>query len=408
MRAISRPILFSAATLCLALLAAVEAASFVKFFVGPVTRGDADGHQALFGDLDIYRDAAIRFLANPAALYDRASMLRFEGFIYPPPAILFFVPFAHLAPSLSFLVYSASTIGLGVLAAVVFARLAVPAGLRPLAAMLLIASGPFYANLMAVQFTLWVVFVCIVAIAAALHGRPWVAAVALALACWMKIYPGMLLLAMLLLPAFRPAAVRAVIVSALLPVVLLPVLPVQVYVDFLAEVPNLSAHLLAHIDNGSIAGIADRLVAPQAAWTEYRVVAAQPLVRVLTGLVAIGTLVGIAGRGRRGDGPLMAAFVALATVPLITPQGWTHAFIFAVPLIVFLILTGTSRIGRGVAVLAWLALLMPGYHVFGFLGHAPWLIAFLIYSRGTLATVAVLGVALAARFPIPAPLGRQR
>ncbi|MDX1532397.1 MAG: glycosyltransferase 87 family protein, partial [Rhodothermales bacterium] len=121
----------------------------------PVWRGDVPGHV----DFSVYYDAAGRFLADPLSLYPAVT-----GFLYPPPAVLAYVPFRALG-----LTAAAATMTLlNAVLAVLVVRLALrlyarwrgepAAPLRATAYLLGLASGPVFQSLRFAQAS---VVVCV-------------------------------------------------------------------------------------------------------------------------------------------------------------------------------------------------------------------------------------------------------
>lgn len=382
----------------LAVLWSYELLQVWRLYSPTVLTGDHAGRMTTFGDLDYYTEAARRFLRDPASLYDRPSMLAFVGYIYPPVGILFFVPVALLGPTAGFLAFIAVSVCSGIAAAALLGGMVLRGGRLVLFILLVAASGPFFANLVNVQFNLLVLLASAVAIAAGARNQVWLAALALALACWMKIYPGVLLIAMLGLPAYRPVAVRALLVGLVLPVLLLWWLPPSVYLDFLAAARALSGQFLSHLDNGSLVAALHRLRLPPDQWPLYRIMPIDPalgLASLAMGALLVALLLW-RGMQRRGTAAhdRRVLLTALAVIPLLTPQGWGHAFIFAIPLLADLILVERRVAVRLLAACGWLALLAPGYHVFGVLDHAPLAVAALVYSRDTVAVLALILLAL--------------
>lgn len=163
----------------------------------------------------------------------------------------------------------------------------------PLFVLAVVASTPFYANLFAVQFNLVVLCCCAGALLAASRGYSGLAGLLLAAACWMKIYPGILLLVMLSLRTFRPTAFKAMLIGATLPVLLLPVIPSSLYFDyFLDALPHLSGQSLINLDNQSITAALGRLSFPIEQWPGYQIVQTTLPIR-LVNLTAALLLVGL-------------------------------------------------------------------------------------------------------------------
>jgi hypothetical protein len=395
----------------LALYGLVQAAGFHLPAVLDLPR---PARATTFGDFDYFFAAAERFLHDPASLYDRKEVLAFMGYVYPPVGVLFFVPFALLGKKLGFVAFLLVSVGCGYLAAWLMVRWIAPrpAAARPGSALLfllaVVASTPFYANLVLVQFNLVVLCCCAGALLAAGRGHALLAGLLLMLACWMKIYPVVLLLVMLSLPAGRPAAVRAIVLGLALPVLLAPVLPFGLYGDyFLDALPRLSGQSLVQIDNQSITAGLSRLALPLGRWPDYIIVPTALPVR-LANLAVATTLIGVlacrgAATGEDHPRTVALALAALACTPLLSPLGWGHAYVYAIPLLAWLVVYDNRRMPRLFGALAWLALLVPAYHVFPALGGGPWLAGAAVYSRYTLAVLAAILLVIA--LPPQAPKG---
>jgi alpha-1,2-mannosyltransferase len=212
----------------------------------------------------------------------------------------------------------------------------------------------------------------------------------------MKIYPGILLLVMLSLRTFRPTAFKAILIGAVLPVLLLPVIPSSLYFGyFLDALPHLSGQSLINLDNQSITAALGRLSFPIEQWPRYQIVQTTfpiRLVNLTAAFLLVGLMVwrGATVRAADRDQEVSIALCALACVPLFSPQGWGHAFVFSMPLVAFLAVFDPRPTVRILAVLCWLALLVPSSHVFRWLEQLPMAAGTLLYSSYVLAVSAAI------------------
>ena len=214
-----------------------------------------------YGDFYFYYKATLRFIANPLFLYKNENMLKFAEYVYPPLGILLFFPFTVLNETVAyFLFLLVSAFSGGLAAWLVVASRRRPPAEEPIRwqvvavfILLVMTSGPFFSNFVAVQINLIVLCFCCAAIFLGFRSFNICGGLLLALACWMKIYPGLLLVTMLSVASLRATGIAAIVWAIVLPIVLIWWFPLDLYsFYFLKALPEMAKHAEVQIDTSRL------------------------------------------------------------------------------------------------------------------------------------------------------------
>lgn len=326
-------------------------------------------------DYCCYTDAGHRFLDDPHRLYEptgqglmQTSIGTIDGFVYPPPAILVFAPFAALSLPLGFALFSLFVIGALLWSVHLLLRSDLWDGVastgveRWLPYLAALAFGPTVMNLKGGQFNTIVLFVCCAALYALRRERPILAGVLVALGVWLKLYPGVLVLLVFVIESrMRWRYLGSVVLGGLgIPLLALPFIPFDLYRVFAVDVmPILSAVTNLATINQSLYGAAMRLGSDPVFWGERPYVAITPMLRLLVTLFGVGAMLGavLQLRGAGRDRMLVAGVVLLALTPVISSFGWEAAYTMGIPLFL-LLLSRLPTLHGARRVLGWTAFII--------------------------------------------------
>lgn len=223
------------------------------------------------------------------------------------------------------------------------------------------------------------------------------------MACWTKIYPTLLLIAMLVSRPHRKAAGMTILFGALLPVVMLWLIPFGLYTRYFLELlPAFSSEIQIHADNHSLVAVLARLGLPPSQWTSWNVVGVAPWIKAVNFLALVGGIAFLACRRvRAANDHLLLALVALCFISVVAPLGWGHSFLLSVPLAAYCAVYPAPGRGRAAAVVAWLLWLVPGN--VSLLNDAPLAIKVLQFLRYPAALAITLAVGGRRLLSPPAP-----
>lgn len=366
--------------------------------------------QGLIGsDAIVFHDAVQRALADPALLYhdDRGVLgtaRALLGFLYPPPSIAMLLPFGlgSLEQGHTLLSYAA----LAAAIASIWAWLVMAArdGLvgtshleRAALILMTVVTGAVFTCrfgqvdtliLAIVTGGIWLVW----------RQRPGWGGAVLAAGSWIKIYPALLMLPLLVRRDTRQPALIGFAggAMAVLAVALL-VFPAATWRDFFIMLPIMAERTIVNIDNQSIVAIWARTVAPAAqALTTYDAIIVPAGLRAAVSLLAVAVIGAFTWRAWRVRAPqLWVAACATAIISLIAPLGWGHSYAYVLPLLILCIaFAWRSRAWPALAagLLIWGAYVIPAHRQFG--GLAPdSLLWHLAYARYAIAAIALLVLA---------------
>jgi alpha-1,2-mannosyltransferase len=361
-------------------------------------------------DFYFFYNAVQRALGNPATLYNDVDGVAgtaesLQGFLYPPPSIAMLLPFGLGSPETGFALLSwgallAAIVALWLwLGALRDAGIAAPDRAARIMLMLLaLASGPVF-TCRAGQVDTLILLIIVTGTVLAFRNRAVAGAALLAFGAWVKIYPALLMLPIVVdrkrrWPAILGFGAGVVIVPAFAALVF----PPSVWWTYFTEMmPVMAGRTIVNIDNQSLIADIVRLTLPhKQALTTYDTVAVSSLLR--NGVALAGLVIIAAAQWRvwrTGAPQLVVAGVAMAVISLIAPLGWSHSYAYALPLLVMVAAQAMERRAFGWLAgigLAYLAILFPGHSQFGVAEASP-VLWHLIYSRYALATCLLLAAA---------------
>ncbi len=365
-------------------------------------------HGHVGSDYRIFYDSVRRLLADPATLYAPDARESLQGYLYPPPAALLFLPLLLGSVEQGFAIASFVIVGCGVLSCLMWLSLTREAlGLRRdwLAALVIVALATSTGAMLAVrqgQVGTIILFLCVAAVWLDSRGWPKLAGALIAAGCWIKIYPVLMLFWLFCRPQWRPMLTGFVIAAVGIPLVALVKVPPALYLDyFQTQLPAMSGRAIVHIDNQSIAAIVTRLDLPLEVYSlSYQTAPLPGWLRGGVVLAMLGAMTAIMLRVRRTGAPaLTVASWAPAIACLVAPLGWGHTYVLLFPLFVQLCRVSLARIeagegwGEAVAIgLCYLALLPPGYHRLAIAEMLPGWAAQLFYARYAVAALVLLAI----------------
>lgn len=358
-------------------------------------------------DYRIFYNAAIRFNSNPLDLYMQDSARTLQGFLYPPPAVLLFLPFSTLPLGWSYTLFTVLLYFSAFISIAVWANLGLLDGSgfatsrfgRANLMLLTATSGPFFAAIAAGQVDILVLLVCVVHIALIMQGRPVLGGLVLAVGFWIKIYPA----ALLAYAFFRPNTYRILIGFLLglmiVPLLSAPIVPIQLYEAYFFDLlPKLSSRTIVNIYNQSLSAFCVRLGLPLSVSTDSFMTYTVPdSIRRSVVIGGIAVMAGIAASTRFVKSPVMPLVaMILAMFAIIAPLGWGHTYVYVLPLIYSTWLMGRQARSKAISVfvvLVYLVMLVPTYKIFPLNPDVPELAYKIVYSRYLFSTIFLLIVA---------------
>lgn len=359
-------------------------------------------------DFGIFHDMVQRVLNDPAGIYldprGTAETARsLQGFLYPPPSFFLLLPFGGPSAEVGFQILSWGSVLAVLISLRLWATLITDAHIAAIPrlqwiaiALLLLVTGPVFTNRLG-QIDAIILLVVSLGVTLCWRNRSGWGAAVLAFGSWVKIYPALLLIPILVRRKWRLRALGGFVAGAIIvPAAAMVLFPLAVWKVFFFEMlPVMSDHVIVNIYNQSLSAILTRLSSPMIAQSlqTYDSVAIATWIRLVVPMVGVVLLIVpfAAGAGRASRLPVMLAS-SCAIIGLIAPLGWGHSYVYVLPLMLLVMansLSTKSYLQLGIIALAWLALLPPAYTQLRALSDWP-VFWHLFYARYAIATSAVL------------------
>lgn len=331
-------------------------------------------------DFHIFYDAAARSVIDFSTIYEDdwnadavEDVSTLQGFLYPPPSVFAFLPLLLGDKPQAFAVFS----GMALLAAIasiwIWLRLMGRHDLATLgrtewAALMLLAvvTAPVVLN-RGGQVGTFILLFCVLGIAMGNGRRGWIGGMFLALGGWIKIYPGLLLLAMPLRKDWHMAASGFVGAAIALPLLSLIVIPVDMYQQYFSVLlPNMSGRAIINIDNQSLAAIWLRFqgtgLEPE---TSFAALAVPRLFTAICVVTAGATIAAFVRRTHLSAAPFLpVSAVVMALIAPLSPLGWGHSYVLILPLLVMVLAMAWQRNSYSTlvaGVIAWALVVVPSH-----------------------------------------------
>jgi hypothetical protein len=372
-------------------------------------------------DFHYYWQGARRFLGDPMSLYTASSMADLRGFLYPPPSVTLFLPFAILPAVAAGLLFRALSIAALVASVLMLLEILRDEGVvigprdRVLTVLLALAAAPAFANTLYGQVNTFILLDCIAFRWLLDRRRPVAAGVLLALGVWIKVYPLFCLVWVLLSEGasreVRRAVVAFAVTLAAVPLVCSPFVPLPLYVVYFTDMlPATADRTFVHVLNQSLLGMVARAGGPIERafdWRDCFLPVTTPLwAQCVNGALAMLCVYGLT-RWSRMRGLLFRPIgyvCALSLIPVFSPLGWSYVYVMALPALLVALLVARPRalLVNILLLAACLAYLETEAHVFGFAARLPVALQHLLYSRFPVAA-AVVGVVLVRVVPTEQP-----
>ena len=202
-----------------------------------------------------------------------------------------------------------------------------------------VALGPVYQNLKG-QVNPVILVSCLGFLTLLKRDRPFAASVVLGLGIWIKLYPAVLVLIGIQRKTYK-RFIAGLLIAAIFPVVLLNFIPFSLYAEYFfdrihtfAGITNLSAL------NQSLTGFLSNLVYSPSELAHYNYIDIEPWIKTVNLIIGLLLLIAACVPFIRNPvtGTLPSAFSLMALIPVISPLGWEHAYLLAVPLVLYLLL----------------------------------------------------------------------
>ena len=318
---------------------------------------------------------------------------------YPPPASLLFALFTLIPFAWSYLLYSIAVYIVIAVACLLYVNKIKSCGLvtngkQFLGVLLCICCAPAFLDASFGNVNSLLLLLSVVYIGLLSNRKNVAAGIVLSIAFWLKLYPVLLLEAILfvknrsrVLWGFSGGVVTIGLVG-------LQFIPISTFREFFLEiVPAYSHQTVTHAFNQSITATLYRAVLPSSMFFSYDEILVPLWIRaVALGVLLAGVSIPLIAYLKKKEVTIVHAVAFLcALIPLYTPIGWGYTFVLMYPalLLVFLRRSERNSLALFVCILCWAALAFPSFHRIEGWGIPSW-IRLIYYSRYTMADLVIV------------------
>jgi hypothetical protein len=315
---------------------------------------------------------------------------------YPPPAALLFRLFSLIPFQYSYAIWSFSIYGLIVCACLLFTR-CLKKELRVVRVgewfpyILCISAAPSFLDSSFGNVNSLVLLLCVVFVYFFSHRKLILAGIVLSVAFWLKLYPALLLLALIktdkkasLIGGFS-AGVAVIFVISLFFV------PFSVFKEFFLEIiPAYSGQTITHIFNQSLIPAILRIIGTYNFFS-YDYILIPVVIRMVTSILILSALTVYFYFNWRYKISSTLFIAGLCNfIPLITTIGWGYTFVMLYPTLIYLYYLGImkTKVQSFLYLLCWCGLAIPCYHRIEQY-NVPHLIKLIYYSRYTITAILI-------------------
>lgn len=378
------------------LLATIGAAclgwGFYRFLTGYVARG-------VIGDFAVYYQAA-QDLLQGLPVYE-AAVSSPNGFLYPPVSLGFFVLFTPFPPVVAYALFAVIVYGSTALAAWLFMRqvgktrgIAIPPVMMLAGLLFALGFAPTYSNVASGQVNTLVLLLCVLFLIL-IERRPAFSGVLLGVAAWIKVYPALLGVFVLVHPRYRRVMVGLAGIFVAAPLALAWFIPLSLYRQYFLDIlPQVSSIGTVHIMNQSVTAAVQRFMRPLGSAFGWDLYTLSPMARWASMLaIGAGAAAVVLWLRRDLDRRKPTAFaVLLAMIPMLVSIGWGYTYVLVLPLVLLILLSAGECGWRWqLTALALVAgFMLPAYSELQIVNRLPEPLAQIFYARYALATLAMV------------------
>jgi len=288
-----------------------------------------------------------------------------SGFVYPPPALIYFHLLSRLTIDTAFTIHLLVCLaGLGAASWLLLRMVAVPRRAGVVALLAALAIAPIGTSLAAGQVNILLMTSAVAGIWFAGRNRPGLAGLSIALGFWLKIYPGLVPVLFLTRERWRSAAATIAAAGLIALLGLIWASP-SLYAQYVLQVlPHAQGYTMPGVAH-SLAGMAAHVQAGGGRPVQHFVPIGEGVQLASRRLPALGLLAaflhGVVTRGKR---PLDSLNLLLCVTLVAAPNAWGYHYAMILPAIFAALareLAAPRRWGLPLVLGCWLALVIPAW-----------------------------------------------
>jgi len=303
-------------------------------------------------DFSFYKAAAERFINDPSDIYNATDLQQELSYLYPPPAVLIFLPFAGNELASSYLVFLVTSFLFLVAAVFILIRTAELILKSPLTnnqkiIIYIISAGntPVYMNFQSSQIGTILIFIVALFLYLIIKQKYFPAGIILSLGVLIKIYP-----VFLILTGYGKGTAKKFLSGFILSLILIPLLsltlmPVSVYNEFIFHIlPGLASYTELNAYNQSLIPVILRFFSnTDGGWLLVEI----PLYLKLINYFFLLTLIVYTGykllKTKQPEEISLYSLIILAAIPVFSTFGWGHLYILALPIIMLYVFMNKDK-----------------------------------------------------------------
>jgi alpha-1,2-mannosyltransferase len=308
-------------------------------YIIPVYKGEI----TFIHDFSFYQTAAQNFLNNPESMYPENISQKEIGFLYPPPSIIIFLPFAGLTLPLAYsiflfisLIFLFAAVFISLKTAEVLIKKSLNNRTKLLIYIISIGNAPVYMNFQSSQVGTIIIFLIALFIYFLVKKKYLQAALALSSGILLKIYP-LFLIPGALFKTSRKKFITGLISSILLIILIsLFFIPVDLYSKYFFEIiPAISNFVEMNTYNQSLTAVIIRFTdLYQGGWGMTEVPIFIKAVNNILFLILLAYAAYKTIKAEDMQKRVVFILIIMSAIPVFSNFGWGHLYILAIPLLV--------------------------------------------------------------------------
>lgn len=299
-------------------------------------------------DFKLYYYAAEQFLESPDILYFNRFADDTYFYIYPPPAIILFLPLQFFSLYGAYFVFDFLAFFAYIFAIYITYKILSTQNInvpKSIFFIIAIGFGSFIQNTKYAQVNSIILLICVYALYLKTQDKPILASIFIAIGFWIKIYPIFLLPLLCNRKDKVKPLISGLIALILIPIILLPFIPYSTYQFFFTDVvSSMGESIQISLLNQSFSAGVMRIITGSENISQWMIVELPAWLSIVNSLFLIFlSLILYTLNYFDKANFILIFFLQLSIICIFTIFGWDYVYILAVPFALYVLFQETTK-----------------------------------------------------------------